>query len=204
MREAYASPRPSVKARFDADIPLAKRGRSRVLKYSCWCRLPKKVQMQGGRPTAGVPPAELGPGVLGVRRSEFRGRPTLQIGLFSGLRPARTARPGPYRPSAAGRPGPPPCSSEDRAPLAPLQAPRGSQPISEAVSRKVGPGGVSRGAVAPHRPKRSAPERRISRTSSPGLARRTNSAIPPSAFWWTIQVARVRVASPPLPVRQMA
>ena len=59
-----------------------------------WFRLPKMTQMsldfardrepverQGGLPEAGVP-SPLGPDVLEVRRSENRGKPTQQMGLF--------------------------------------------------------------------------------------------------------------------------
>jgi hypothetical protein len=40
--------------------------------------------VQGGSPQVGVP-SLLGPGVLEVRRSECRGEPTPQMGLFSSL-----------------------------------------------------------------------------------------------------------------------
>jgi hypothetical protein len=46
--------------------------------YSPRHRLLKKVQMQGGLP-------EVERGVLKVRRSEHRGKPTPQMGLFSNL-----------------------------------------------------------------------------------------------------------------------
>ena len=50
--------------------------------FQCDTLLPrtllKKVQMQGGRPKAER-------GVLEVRRSECRAKPTPQMGLFSGL-----------------------------------------------------------------------------------------------------------------------
>ena len=49
--------------------------RDRMLNSSLSPRLLKKVQMQGGSPEAER-------GVLEVRRSECRGKPTPQVGLF--------------------------------------------------------------------------------------------------------------------------
>ena len=73
---------------------------NRLQKNSLSPRLLKKVQMQGGTPKTGVP-TEVGPGVLEVRRREWRGGPTQQMGLFQQPVGLRQGRPFPSSAAAA-------------------------------------------------------------------------------------------------------